>query len=710
MKERFPIRQLALGSALSLLCSVLLWISTLHAHALLVRSTPDAGAELAIAPPTVEFWFSEPLEESFSRAYLVDGAGNEIGRGTSVVDPDDPFHMTLPLTGLSPGLFPGIYTVVWETLSQADGHRWVGSFPLTLLNPDGSRPAGGAGDPFTPDAAQQGEMPTLGAVISRWLALLGAMLLFGVLFMRTQTRGIHAPGPAVTANFTVNSAANSGDEPKTGAGPGEFVAIVERSVIILLLVGVAGVILGGWLHWLTQALAQRDLAALPDLVFGTRGGALILIRQMLAGVALLGIVASLPLDKGLNRALLILAPLYAIGMLFAAGWLVAQRPEPFLALGGGIGLAAVFASVFLWLQGRCSPLWPALQRAMTWLLLLIAALILASFSLGSHAAAVTGSGWAILADLFHLVAAAIWLGGLLLLALVLWQARRLEAPPAIMALRRLVARFSAIATVAIFALTVTGVFSSFVQLRSFDQLWSTTYGWVLLAKVALVGATLALALLNHRFVGGAAAYTWKPSAERPFLRRVWTEATVSLVLMVVVAILVQTPVPLSPAEPAVATNTLFQEVLTADDLSIHFLISPTQPGNNLYQAHLYHEDGSAIGEVQLVRLFFVHQEVELGQASLDLVEQGGDFYGAEGAYQNRSGPWDVSVYVRRRGLDDALVETTVTVPEPVVNIVGGPWENPIPAWPPDTPVTGLLLSVGVGVLIWRWVRRKAALG
>jgi putative copper export protein/methionine-rich copper-binding protein CopC len=707
MKERFPIRQLALGSALSLLCSMLLWISTVHAHALLVRSTPAAGAELAIAPPTIDLWFSEPLEARFSRVYLVDGAGNEIGRDTAFVNPDDPFHMTLPLTGLS----PGIYTVVWETLSQADGHRWVGFFPLTLLNPDGSRPTGGAVGPFTPDDAQQGEMPTPGAVISRWLALLGAMLLFGVLFLRIQTRAIHEAGPAVAVNTAVHSTINSGDEPATGAGQGKFVAIVDRSIIALLFMGVAGVFFGGWLHWLTQALDQRDLGALPDLIFDTRGGNLTLIRQMLAGVALLGIVASLPPpSKGVNRPLRAFASLYAISMLLATGWLVAQRPEMFLALGGGIGLAGVFASGFLGSQDRASLLWPALQQTMTWLLLLIGVLILASFSLGSHAAAVTGSGWAILADLFHLVAAAIWLGGLLLLALILWQARRLEATPAAMALRRLVARFSAIATVAVFALTVTGVFSSFVQLRSFDQLWSTTYGWVLLAKLVLVGATLALALLNHRFVAGSAAYTWTPSSERPFLRRVWTEATVSLVLMGVVAILVQTPVPLPPAEPTVASNTLFQEILTADDLSIHFLISPNQPGNNLYQAHLYHEDGSAIGEVQLVRLFFVHHEVELGQASLDLVEHGGDFYGAEGAYQNRSGPWDVSLYVRRRGLDDALVETTVHMPEPVVNTVGGPWENPIPAWPADTPVTGLLLSVGVGVLIWRWVRRKTALG
>src|SRR5690606_8767158 len=158
---------------------------------------------------------------------------------------------------------------------------------------------------------------------------------------------------------------------------------------------------------------------------------------------------------------------------------------------------------------------------------------------GQGAAASVASAWAILAALLHLVAAAIWLGCSLLLALIPWQLRRTTT--ASLALRLMVARFSAIATLAVFVLALTGIFSSFVQLRSFAQLWTTTYGWMLLAKLALVGITLLIALLNHRFVQRAAA-NWTASAAQPFLRRVWTEALVSLVLMLVVAILVQTPV------------------------------------------------------------------------------------------------------------------------------------------------------------------------
>ncbi len=680
--QQLMIRKLVLGSLLSLLLALGFAVPLARAHALLVRSTPAAGTELAILPPSIELWFSEPLEASFSTVYLVDGAGNEFGRGTSSVDPEDPFHMSLPLSELS----PGFYTVVWETLSQADGHNWVGSFPLTLLNPDGTQPAGTA--TFVSEDAQAGEIPRPLAIVSRWLGLLGVMLVFGVLFLWVQ---IPAAGRS-TARMT---------QPDHQG----FRAVAQDNMVVLLFAGLIGVVLGGWLHWLYQLLGLADPLALTDLIFGTRSGNLVLLRQLLAAViGLAAAVAFLPNRQSpRGRALLSLAILYTIATVSAVGWLVMQRSEPITALVAGLSLAGLFATLYLWRQDRSTPLWPALQRLMTWLLLGLGALMLATFSFGSHAAAASvGSAWAIIGDLLHLVAAAIWLGGLLLLASILWQLRR--ATTADISLRLLVARFSAIATMAIFVLTLTGIFSSFVQMRSFAQLWSTTYGWMLLAKLALVGVTLLIALLNHRFVNQAAS-NWTASAAQPFMRRVWTEALVSLGLMLVVAILVQTPVPLPPTTQSAAL-TLFQDIIAADDLMVHVQSSPNQPGNNVYQVHLYHQDGSPVGEVQLVRLFFEHQTEELGQSSLDLEAQGNDIFSASGAYQNRSGPWNVSVYVRRRGLDDALVEMTINVNQPGAVTTGGAWQTPIPAWPPDAPLTGLAVAIIVGVAIWRQMARR----
>ena len=90
------------------------------AHALLVRSEPEANAELTSSPPSVEMWFSEPLEDRFSHARLIDSLGEDVaGADSSLVDVSDPSHLSLPLSTLQ----PGIYTVVWTTLSSVDGHE-----------------------------------------------------------------------------------------------------------------------------------------------------------------------------------------------------------------------------------------------------------------------------------------------------------------------------------------------------------------------------------------------------------------------------------------------------------------------------------------------------------------------------------------------------------------------------------------------------------
>jgi mono/diheme cytochrome c family protein len=86
----------------------------------------------------------------------------------------------------------------------------------------------------------------------------------------------------------------------------------------------------------------------------------------------------------------------------------------------------------------------------------------------------------------------------------------------------------------------------------------------------------------------------------------------------------------------------------------------------------------------------------------------------EGAYLSQVGVWDISVYVRRRGMDDALVKWSLDVPAPKSEAAdGSPWQTPVrtiaPVW---------LIVVGLGALgavpiFWRkpieetWPQRYA---
>jgi copper transport protein len=334
-------------------------------------------------------------------------------------------------------------------------------------------------------------------------------------------------------------------------------------------------------------------------------------------------------------------------------------------------------------------------------------LILATFSSGSHAAAVVGSGWAILGDWLHLAAAGLWLGGLGLLWLILWQMHSEPTVEETDALRGLVRRFSAMATLAVFVLVTSGLFSSLVQLHSLSLLWSSSYGRLLLTKLFLVALALAIALLNHRLVRSPAAASWPQKHYGAFLRQVGGESLVGLLLMGVVAVLVQTAIPLPASRASVVNPAPFEQILSADDLTIHLHIAPNQVGDNRYITHLFHADGSPIGEVQLVRLTFAHQSGELGQSTLDLMAQGGGLFTATGAYQNRAGLWDVAVYVRRRGLDDLLTQTTVDVPLPAVNPRNDRplWQNPLPRFAVADVATVVVIALVVAGALWRQVWR-----
>ena len=620
MKKLRQSTVLSIGGALLLLA---LWLThaRVAAHALLVRSLPAANAALAAPPPTIELWFSEELEPQFSQAYLVDTAGTEIGRGSATVDQADPKHLTLPL----PALGPGIYTVVYRTLSRADGHEWLGSFPLTILQSDGSRPTPGATTVGVGPASESNELPTPLQILSRWLGLLGGMLAFGACcFVRI------APKAATPEEAQ------------------EVMQAVHRAIKLALLVGIGLLLAGSWLQLAIQMRALGDRGALTDLLLQTRSGNLLLSRQLLA-----------------------------LGLLFITLRSVGQRRD-------GWG-------------------W--------WLSFALSGAMLVTFSIGSHAAGVVGSGWAILGDLVHLTAAALWLGGLGLLTYLVWRLRPAAMVDADL-LRRIVRRFSMVATLAVFVLVVTGLFSSLVQLEAVTLLWRSTYGWLLLAKVGLVLVTLGLALRNHRLVRRpqAVGTPWSGDEYRMFQRQLWGESFLGLLIMLVVALLVQTPIPRPVSTAAPAPATYFETILTADDLTIHLQISPNQVGENRYTTHLYHADNSAIGEVQLVRLTLAHQSGELGQAPFELAAQGGDLFSATGAYQNRSGPWDLSLYVRRRGLDDSLVSTVVTVPEVVTTPIRQTWQNPLPALPVVTVIESAIFAVVLGLLLWRYAAKVTKAG
>ena len=94
----------------------------------------------------------------------------------------------------------------------------------------------------------------------------------------------------------------------------------------------------------------------------------------------------------------------------------------------------------------------------------------------------------------HVAAAAVWSGGVLVLAALVWRRyRRDEVQDGAW----LVARFSGVAGGALAAVAVAGAALAVIVLESPSELWSTPWGRLLLVKVAVVAVAAGLGALVH---------------------------------------------------------------------------------------------------------------------------------------------------------------------------------------------------------------------
>ncbi|MEU3402596.1 copper resistance protein CopC [Streptomyces sp. NPDC006670] len=137
----------------------------------------------------------------------------------------------------------------------------------------------------------------------------------------------------------------------------------------------------------------------------------------------------------------------------------------------------------------------------------VAAGIAATWALAEHASTGIQTGIAMPADILHLLAVATWLGGLAALLVALRKVPDIE--------REAVQRFSRVAFISVLVLAATGVYQSWRQLGSWSALTGTSYGRLLLIKVALVAVLVGIAYLSRKWTARLADVTAQDRAAEP---------------------------------------------------------------------------------------------------------------------------------------------------------------------------------------------------
>lgn len=388
--------------------------------------------------------------------------------------------------------------------------------------------------------------------------------------------------------------------------------------------------LGGvrWLGYVGSALLLGILVVLAWC--WPAGNAAILRRLLFSGAMLLAVGAVLeillkgPYDAGLD--------LSAVG-----------RTDLLREVWQGTYGKAVAARLALAVVGAVLVTRRATWRD-RWLISIWAVLVGLTFALAGHAAAGAYRTLAVISESTHAIAASIWLGGLVVVAVAVRRGET-EALP-------IVRRFSRLAFISACALVVTGVFQSWRGVGlSWGALTETTYGRELLFKTLLVANVLLLASLSRAWVNRRISNT--SAATRPGVdlrRTVLGEMVGIIVVLALTSGLTAT----EPAKTAYHPRTTTELVIEGNTVQLAAVPS----GDRRVDLHLYVFDSNGQPtDPPQVTAAVRHGQIGPLPVQLDAVATGQRLGLIDVPV---AGTWKLAITVRATDIDEST--TTIEVP------------------------------------------------
>jgi copper transport protein len=421
------------------------------AHVDLAQSDPPDQAQLDESPDVLELVFTGAVAPAGDGLQLVDSTGGAVD--ASVSQPSEEQFLVTPTDPLG----AGTYGVLW-TVRAGDAHPRSGSIAFSITPtsaptadanaepqqsaavPDNSSDAIVVAAAVSPATAPSGDWL---ARIGRWVAMTGALVAIGALafaaFALTGTRReVHE------AAFWVRRAG---------------LAVIAGSIVDAI--GTSISLHGSILTGLSPSALASTLASSFGFAVLLRGagGLAVLFGAQTVATPLTTVEPSIP--DG------------APAMDTAAGTVATLAPTRTLVVPHRLDIA----------QSRIA-------------LAGIAAVAI-SYLFDGHTVTAT-PGWLVLAaDLVHLTAAGVWVGGVLMMGWVLTRRWRRGAP---LGAGELAVRFSPVAAAALTAVAAAGLALTWMILDTPGELVSTDWGRTLIAKVIIVGVAAAMGGYNHRNV------------------------------------------------------------------------------------------------------------------------------------------------------------------------------------------------------------------
>lgn len=214
---------------------------------------------------------------------------------------------------------------------------------------------------------------------------------------------------------------------------------------------------------------------------------------------------------------------------------------------------------------------------------------LATWPLTGHPTASPVAGVSVVIDAIHLAAMSVWLGGLVMLVGFLLRLANERELAAILPI------WSRWAATAVTALILAGVVQALIEVSTLSGLVDSTYGRLILVKVALAACVLGVAWFSRRIVRS------KSAEERPrgLRRLVGVELAITAVVLGVTAALVQIAPPrTASAADTSDTSSTVSQTLTSSTMALQVDVFPATVGNNSIHLYAYTPDNKPLTVVE----------------------------------------------------------------------------------------------------------------
>lgn len=614
-----------------------------YAHAELEATNPTNGQHLAAAPSEVTMTFSERVTLIRNGIQVLDRSGQRRNKAEPKVDKDT---VRIPL---DKGIADGVYTVNWRVVS-ADSHPVNGAFVFSI----GSASAA----PLTGPSENSGAAIAVTDAfwLFRWGAYAGMALLVGGAFFRVV---------CWPAGYRDQRARR-----------------IVRVGWITSVIGAVGTLLLQGPNADGSSILNAFNPSLLGVTLSSDFGIATVIRLVLLGViaALLPWLFTAPAKTPEKTAAKSAAKAAARTTGKGAGKTDGVTD---VSAEAGVGPAA---------DGRIS-------RGRLAVLAAVGVAFIATWSWMGHAHVGDQAPLAVVADVAHLTAMSVWVGGLALLTLcVLPRGRAVLSEAA-----RALPRFSITAMIAVGVLVVTGVYAAWREVRSLSALAGTEYGKLLIFKLAAFGVLMALAAMSRSTVQrryvvpvlrasaaqapprpknaattakAAAKKTQREQEERDraalgaLRQSVRLEVGVVVGVLAVTAVLVATPpgqiagsFETAPASPQTAQKLPFSKKIPLPDKtagSVRVSLSPARSGDNVLVITMVDPNGRS-HDVTGVTAEFTLPANKIGPLPVTLEHGGVGQYTGRTVTLPVAGTWKLTIKVRTSEFDETSVSTNVPV-------------------------------------------------